>query len=130
MDKYVANIDSKFRYIIVAAKRAKQLLKGAKPKVRTKSRNPIRIAQQEVTQGQVEFEILPLRQDEAPDADDRVLVGGDGIAVEDVGEAEPAGDEKDEGGGADVEESEAEEPGDAAEENIEGGLGTEKDEDA
>ncbi len=131
MDKYVANIDSKFRYIIVAAKRAKQLLKGAKPKIRTKSRNPIRIAQQEVTQGLVEFEILPLRQDEAPDADDRVLVGGDGIAVEEAGDVEIAGDDKDEGAGADVEEAEGEEPGEDAEGNLEeGGLSPEKDEDA
>lgn len=130
MDKYVANIDSKFRYIIVAAKRAKQLLKGSKPKVRTKSRNPIRIAQQEVTQGLVEFEILPLRQDEAPDADDRVLVGGDGIAVEEAGDVEIAGDEKDEAAGADVEEAEDEEHGEDLEEHLEEGLEGEKDEDA
>jgi DNA-directed RNA polymerase omega subunit len=131
LDKYVANIDSKFRYIIVAAKRAKQLLKGAKPKIKTKSRNPIRIAQQEVMQGLVEFEILPIRQDDAPDADDRVLVGGDGIAVEEVGEVEVAVDEKDEGAGAEAEEAEDEEAGEEEiEENLEGGIGTEKDEDA
>ncbi len=131
MDRYVANIDSKFRYIIVAAKRAKQLLKGAKPKIKTKSRNPIRIAQQEVMQGLVEFEILPIRQDDAPDADDRVLVGGDGIAVEEAGEVEVAVDEKDEGAGAEAEEAEDEEGGEEEiEENLEGGIGTEKDEDA
>jgi len=130
LDKYVANIDSKFRYIIVAAKRAKQLLKGSKPKIRTKSRNPIRIAQQEVRQGLVEFEILPIRQEDAPDADDRVLVGGDGIAVEEAGDVEIAGDEKDEAAGADVEETEDEEPGEDLEEHLEGGLGGEKDEDA
>lgn len=130
MDKYVANIDSKFRYIIVAAKRAKQLLKGAKPKIKTKSRNPIRIAQQEVTQGLVEFEILPIRQDEAPDADDRVLVGGDGIAIEEPGDVEVAGDDKEEAAGAEVEEAEEEEPGEDLEENLEEGLGGEKDEDA
>ena len=130
MDKYVANIDSKFRYIIVAAKRAKQLLKGAKPKIKTKTRNPIRIAQQEVTQGLIEFEILPIRQDEAPDADDRVLVGGDGIAIEEPGDVEVAGDDKEEAAGAEVEEAEEEEPGEDLEENLEEGLGGEKDEDA
>jgi DNA-directed RNA polymerase omega subunit len=130
LDKYVANIDSKFRYIIVAAKRAKQLLKGAKPKIKTKTRNPIRIAQQEVTQGLVEFEILPIRQDEAPDADDRVLVGGDGIAIEEPGDVEVAGDDKEEAAGAEVEDAEEEEPGEDLEENLEEGLGGEKDEDA
>jgi DNA-directed RNA polymerase omega subunit len=130
LDKYVANIDSKFRYIIVAAKRAKQLLKGAKPKIRTKSRNPIRIAQQEVTQGKIEFEILPIRQEEAPEAEERVLVGGDGLAAEGVGDIEGVGDEKDEGVGADVGEAEDEEPGEDLEERLEDGLAPEKDEDA
>ena len=40
----LGKIDSKFRYVIIAAKRAKQLLKGARPKVKSRSRNPIRIA--------------------------------------------------------------------------------------
>ena len=51
-------IDSKFRFVILAAKRAKQLLRGDKPRLRTKARNPIRIAQEEVQKGMVHFEFV------------------------------------------------------------------------
>ena len=80
MDAF-GNIDSKYRFIILAAKRAKQLLKGAKPKLETKSKNPIRIAQSEVRGGLVEYEILPTRMEDIPEREDRVFVGG-GIADE------------------------------------------------
>jgi DNA-directed RNA polymerase subunit omega len=70
------NIDSKYRFIILAAKRAKQLLKGAKPKIQGKSKNPIRIAQTEVRSGLIEYEIIPTHMDEIPEREDRVFVGG------------------------------------------------------
>ena len=69
------NVDSKFRFVILASKRAKQLLKGAKPKVKAKSRNPIRIAQSEVRAGVIEFEILPTQKEEYLEQEDRVFVG-------------------------------------------------------
>ena len=52
------NTDSKFRFVIVAAKRAKQLIKGAKTKVTMKTKNPIRLAQAEVRAGLIDFHIL------------------------------------------------------------------------
>jgi len=70
------NIDSKYRFIILAAKRAKQLLKGAKPKIQGKSKNPIRIAQTEVRSGLIEYEIIPAHMDEIPEREDRSFVGG------------------------------------------------------
>ena len=75
MDAF-GNIDSKFRFIIIAAKRAKQLLKGAKPKIQGKSKNPIRIAQTEVRNGLIEYEIIPTHMDEVPEREERVFVGG------------------------------------------------------
>ena len=102
MDKYGHNIDSKFRFVIVASKRAKQLLRGSKPKLRSKSRNLIRIAQQEVSAGTVEFEILPVGKEDFPEAEDRVLVSGVGIGAEDVSEPETAPAEKEEVAGAEV----------------------------
>ncbi len=75
MDAF-GNIDSKYRFIILAAKRAKQLLKGAKPKIQGKSKNPIRIAQTEVRSGLIEYEILPTHMEEAPEREERVFVGG------------------------------------------------------
>ena len=53
-------IDSKFRMILVAAKRARQLQAGAKPLLQTNSKKPTRVAQQEVSAGLIPYEILEL----------------------------------------------------------------------
>ncbi len=119
MDAF-GNIDSKYRFIIIAAKRAKQLLKGAKPKVQGKSKNPIRIAQTEVRSGLIEFEIIPTRMDEVPEREERVFVGG-GIPDEAVESDGLAG--KDAEGDVEVE------PGEEHEEE-EAGEGDGEDEDA
>ena len=52
-------LDSKYRLIIVAAKRSKQLQRGAKPRIDidTQKHKPTRIALEEVIQGKVPFEI-------------------------------------------------------------------------
>lgn len=73
--KEFGEIDSKFRYVILASKRAKQLLKGAKPKIKSKSKNLIRVAQQEVKQGMVEFEIIQNQVEEFIDTDDDMFIG-------------------------------------------------------
>jgi DNA-directed RNA polymerase subunit omega len=54
------NMDSKFRFILVAAKRARQLQAGAKALIQTQSKKVTRVAQQEVGAGLVPFEILTL----------------------------------------------------------------------
>jgi DNA-directed RNA polymerase subunit omega len=51
------NLDSKFRFILVAAKRARQLQAGAKPLLQTPTRRSTRVAQQEVGAGLVPIEI-------------------------------------------------------------------------
>jgi DNA-directed RNA polymerase subunit omega len=56
-------VDSKFRFITVAAQRAKQLQSGAKPRVDTRSRKPTRIAVEETLAGTVSWE---MREDEPP----------------------------------------------------------------
>ena len=62
--KSYSDIDSKFRFVILAVKRAKELLGGAKPKIKSKSKNPIRIAQNEVSQGLIDFEIIQPKEEE------------------------------------------------------------------
>ncbi|HUY15603.1 MAG TPA: DNA-directed RNA polymerase subunit omega [Terriglobia bacterium] len=49
-------IDSKYRFILVAAKRARQLQAGAKPLIQTSSKRPTRIAVMELEAGVVPFE--------------------------------------------------------------------------
>ncbi len=51
-------LDSKFRFILVAAKRARQLQAGARPLIQSTSKRLTRVAQQEVTAGLVPFELL------------------------------------------------------------------------
>jgi DNA-directed RNA polymerase subunit omega len=50
-------VDSKFRFITVAAQRAKQIQNGAKPRVETVSRKPTRVAMQEVLANAISWEI-------------------------------------------------------------------------
>ncbi len=66
-------MDSKFRYVIVASKRAKQLLKGAKPRVRSRSKNLIRVAQEEVKKGIVDFEIIKPQVEPRDEKEDMFL---------------------------------------------------------
>jgi DNA-directed RNA polymerase omega subunit len=73
--KDFGNVDSKYRFVIIAAKRAKELLKGAKPRLKSRSRNPIRIAQSEVKLGLVDFEIIPSVKEEVPEVEERVFLG-------------------------------------------------------
>jgi hypothetical protein len=80
------------------------LLKGAKPKVKTKSKNPIRIAQTEVREGVVDFEIITPRQDELSESEERVFLGGDGLVEADDSADETAGAGEE---AADQEEAEA-----------------------
>jgi DNA-directed RNA polymerase omega subunit len=53
----LGSIDSKFRYIIVAAKRTRQLQAGSKPMVSSQGRKFTRIAQEEVSAGLVKFDL-------------------------------------------------------------------------
>lgn len=51
-------IDSRFRHAILAAKRAKQLVNGARKKIDTIAENPLTIALEEIRQGKINFHIL------------------------------------------------------------------------
>jgi DNA-directed RNA polymerase subunit omega len=52
------DVDSKFRFITVAAQRAKQLQSGAKPRVDSRSRKATRVAVEETIAGTVSWEVL------------------------------------------------------------------------
>lgn len=116
MDMF-GNIDSKYRFIILASKRAKQLLKGAKPKFQGRSKSLIRIAQAEVRRNLIEYEIIPARMDDLAEREERVFDGAgladeaveaDGLSgrdlVEDVPDAVLEGEEaEDDAAGEDAE---------------------------
>ena len=52
------NMDSKFRFILVAAKRARQLQAGARSMVQSLSKKPTRVAQHEVEAGLIPYEMV------------------------------------------------------------------------
>jgi DNA-directed RNA polymerase omega subunit len=51
-------IDSKFRLAILVARRAKQLIGGAKKKIDFKAENVLTIAMEEFKQGKIDFDVL------------------------------------------------------------------------
>jgi DNA-directed RNA polymerase subunit omega len=53
--KLMDGFDSNYRYILVAARRARQLQGGAPPVIDTSSRKPCRIAQDEIKAGKVKW---------------------------------------------------------------------------
>jgi DNA-directed RNA polymerase subunit omega len=57
--KLVEGFDSNYRYVLVAARRARQIQNGAQPAVEPHSHKPCRIAEEEVQAGKVKWEIPP-----------------------------------------------------------------------
>jgi len=68
-------IDSKYKFVLVASKRAKELLKGAKPKIKSKYKSLIRLAQDETKLGLIDYEIIPPKKEEIYEAEDEVFIG-------------------------------------------------------
>lgn len=62
MFKLPENIDSKFRFIQIAARRAEQLMKGADPRVEAKTNKSVLVAVDEVMAGKVDFATDNLRE--------------------------------------------------------------------
>lgn len=73
--KNITAIDSKFRFVIVASKRAKQLLKGAKPKKKTKVKNLILIAQEEVEKELIEYNLTSDQEKDGHEIGDDIFIG-------------------------------------------------------
>ncbi len=73
--RLIEGFDSNYRYILVAARRARQLQSGAPPVISTHSRKPCRIAQDEIAAGQVKWITTPLAKSEADAASEVLEVG-------------------------------------------------------
>ena len=66
--------DSNYRFIIVAARRARQLQSGAPMLIDTSSRKPCRIAQDEIRAGKIRWELTQEKK-HAVEADSVMLDG-------------------------------------------------------
>ena len=91
-------IDSKFRLAILVARRAKQLIGGARRKVDVKSDNTLTVALEEFRQGKIDFNVLNEEDN---------FFGQEVGSLEGTGAATDAGLEGEE---ADLEAEDAEEP--------------------
>jgi DNA-directed RNA polymerase subunit omega len=60
---WTTEIDSKYRLVLLAAKRSKQLQRGAKPRIYSSAKKTTRVALEEVRRGLVRYQPLvkPLR---------------------------------------------------------------------
>ena len=70
--KLVDGFDSNYRYILVAARRARQLQSGARPMVNTPSRKPCRVAQDEIRAGKVKWFVPEIQNSAAGIASDEM----------------------------------------------------------
>jgi DNA-directed RNA polymerase subunit omega len=81
--KLIDGFDSNYRYILVAARRARQLQGGAPPVIETSSRKPCRIAQDEIRAGKVKWVIPEVAAKPAAEPSSDMLDSGDhpGVTV-------------------------------------------------
>ena len=70
--KLIDGFDSNYRYILVAARRARQIQSGARPLVPTLSRKPCRVAMQELSSGKVKW-LIPEPEKSAKTVADELL---------------------------------------------------------
>ena len=80
--KLIDGFDSNYRYILVAARRARQLQSGSRPMVDTHSRKPCKIAQEEIAAGKVTWSMEAPRSaaDVANDLLEQVVTKTEGEA--------------------------------------------------
>jgi DNA-directed RNA polymerase omega subunit len=60
MSQLPPNVESKFRLVHIVARRAEQLVQGARPKIETKHAKVTRIALEEVNKDLVKWQLAPL----------------------------------------------------------------------
>jgi DNA-directed RNA polymerase subunit omega len=71
--KLIEGFDSNYRYVLVAARRARQLAGGAPPLVDTNARKACRIAREEIAAGKVQYTV---DKTSAPSSDSSEENGG------------------------------------------------------
>ena len=57
-EEWTTQIDSKYRLVLLAAKRSKQLQRGAKPRIISVAKKTTRVALEEVQRGLIQYQII------------------------------------------------------------------------
>ena len=69
MERIPDRIDSTFRYVLVSARRAEQLIRGAQPRVEMPAHKPTRIAMREIADEVIDWDYGPPPVEEPPVAE-------------------------------------------------------------
>ncbi len=56
LDVLVKKVDSKYTLVVLAAKRAREIMDGQQPLAESKSNKPVTVALEEVAQGKITYE--------------------------------------------------------------------------
>lgn len=59
MEGLPEGVESRFRYVLLVAKRAEQIIKGSPAKLKSKHAKPTRIAMEELSKGLVKWNLAP-----------------------------------------------------------------------
>ncbi len=65
MERMPERIDSKFRYILLAAERAERMMRGAPPKLEADTRKSTQVAMDEILNDLIEWDYGPPPEDES-----------------------------------------------------------------
>jgi DNA-directed RNA polymerase subunit omega len=57
-EEWTTQIDSKYRLVLLAAKRSKQLQRGAKPRIISMAKKTTRVALEEVQRGLIQYQVI------------------------------------------------------------------------
>ena len=82
LDIVLEGYDSKFRYVLLAATRAEQLVRGARPKVDADNRRPSLVAMEEFQRGMVPWSYGPPPVSEVDETQDDGTGEGEAPALE------------------------------------------------
>ncbi len=75
MSRIPEKIDSKYRYVLLASKRAEQLVEGAMPKETGDGQKPTRVAMAEIAGDKVAWDYGPAEEPEEEVAEELVAAG-------------------------------------------------------
>ena len=81
------SMDSKFRYVLLVAQRAEQIMRGARPKVEAAEGKPTTVAKDEIDRGLIDWDYGPRPE---PELEALAGVGEEGEAAPAVEEPEAA----------------------------------------
>lgn len=80
MDRALDSYDSKFRFVLLASRRAEQILRGAQPKLELSNEKPCRIGMEELRHNLIEWDYGPAPAAEATEGEETEVAESAAVA--------------------------------------------------